>query len=110
MKKYYHLVKAFEKQIKTIENQGENQIKAIEEHRKQLAESNALIKKYDFDTEKHRPTLLKQKETFNKLIDDRHDEIIELSKKINYDDLMYHFKSKYFRKKVLMIWIMHSGF
>ena len=34
--------KAFEKQIKTIENQREKQIKAIEEHGKHLAEINVL--------------------------------------------------------------------
>ena len=34
--------KAFEKQIKTIENQREKQIKAIEEHGKPLAEINVL--------------------------------------------------------------------
>ena len=32
---YSPLEKAFEKQMKTIENQGEKQIYAIEEHRKQ---------------------------------------------------------------------------
>ena len=42
---YFPLGKAFEKQIKTIENQGEEQIKALEVHRKQLVESNKLIKK-----------------------------------------------------------------
>ena len=36
--------KAFEKQLKTIESQDEKQIKAIDEHRKQLVESNALIR------------------------------------------------------------------
>ena len=37
--------KAFEKQIKTIENQREKLIKALQEHGKQLTESNALVKK-----------------------------------------------------------------
>ena len=40
---YCPLGKAFEKQIKTIENKGKKQVKAIEEHEKQLAKSNALI-------------------------------------------------------------------
>ena len=44
--------KAFKKPIKTIENQGEKQIKAIAEHGKQLAESNALQEKNDCDTKK----------------------------------------------------------
>ena len=37
---YSPLGKAFEKQIKTIDEQGENQIKALEEHRKQLIKYN----------------------------------------------------------------------
>ena len=42
---YSPLGKAFEKQRKTIENQGEKHIQAIDEHGRQLGESNALIKK-----------------------------------------------------------------
>ena len=38
------------KHIKTIEYQGEKQIKAFEEHGKQLVESNALVKRNDYDT------------------------------------------------------------
>ena len=37
---YFSFGKAFQKQIKTIENQGGMQIKSIEEHEKKLAESN----------------------------------------------------------------------
>ena len=33
---YSHLGKAFEKQIKAIEDQGEKQLKTLEEHAKQL--------------------------------------------------------------------------
>ena len=39
------LRKALEKQTKMFENEGEKQIKAIEEHLKQLVEFNALAKK-----------------------------------------------------------------
>ena len=45
---YCPLGKALQKQ-KQDESQGENKIKAIEEHGKQLAESNAFIRKYDFN-------------------------------------------------------------
>ena len=38
-------MKAFEKQIKKIENLGEKQIKAIEEHGKEIAKSNAFVEK-----------------------------------------------------------------
>ena len=40
---YYPLGKALEKQIKTIRCQGKKQIKAIEDHGKQLGESNELF-------------------------------------------------------------------
>ena len=49
--------KVFERQTKTIVEQEEEQVKAIEEHGKQLFNLNALIKKYD--TEKDSPSLLK---------------------------------------------------
>ena len=42
---YYPLGKAFEKQTKTIADQGEKQIKVIEEHGQQLVESNEVVKK-----------------------------------------------------------------
>ena len=48
---YSSLEKAFEKQTKMIEEQGKKQIKAILDHRKQLAESNELIKK-DFNIDR----------------------------------------------------------
>ena len=48
---YSSLGKAFEKQTKMIEEQGKKQIKATLDHRKQLAESNELIKK-DFNIDR----------------------------------------------------------
>ena len=36
--------------------------------------------------------ILKQKEIFNKLVDERKYKIIELSEKINLDDLAYYYK------------------
>ena len=62
-KKYYHLIKnreqnqlylfillgkAFEKQTKTIEYQGQKQIKAIEDNKKQLPNTNANDYKNEF--------------------------------------------------------------
>ena len=58
---YSPLRKALEKQIKTAENHGKNQIKAIYEHVKQLAKSNAFIKKDDDDTEKFSSSFSKRK-------------------------------------------------
>ena len=67
---YSPLGKTFEKQIKTIEHQGKN-----------IANSNALVKKYNYDTQKDSQSILKQKKIFNKLADERKDEIIELTEK-----------------------------
>ena len=59
---YSLLGKALEKQTKAIEDREEKQIKAIEEHGKQLLESNALVKKNDYDSENKYKLLLKEKE------------------------------------------------
>ena len=96
---YSPLGKASEKQIKTIESQGEKQMKTIEEHRKQLAESNALIRKFDYDAENDSPKILKQKEIFNNFVDERRDKILKLREKINHYDLTYHSKDKNIHEK-----------
>ena len=56
---YSPLNKAFQKQVKTIEEQGEKQIQALKEHGKQLVKSN---------NEKDSSTLSKQKKIKNLLI------------------------------------------
>ena len=43
---YSPLGKAFEKQTKTIEDEGKIQISAIKEHRKQIIESDKVAKNY----------------------------------------------------------------
>ena len=50
---YSPLGKTLENQTKTIEDQGEKQIKAIEEHGKQLVESNLLVKKTNYYSEEN---------------------------------------------------------
>ena len=60
---YSSLGKAFEKEIKTIEDQGQKQTKAIQDQG-QLK----TIKKYDYDSE-DTPFISKQKEIFNELAD-----------------------------------------
>ena len=82
---YSPLGRAFEKQIKTIEDQGEKQIKAI-----QNQGQVKTIKKYTYDDEDS-PLISKQKEIFNKLVDERLDEITKLDKKVNHDDLIYRY-------------------
>ena len=79
--------KAFEKQIKTTEDQGEKQIKAIQDQG-QLE----TIKKYAYDAE-HTPFISKRKEIFNEHVDERCKKITDLDKKkVNSDDLIYRYK------------------
>ena len=69
------MVKAFEKQIKTIEDQGEKQIKAIQDQGQLKA-----IKRYDYDVE-DTPFISKQKKIFNELVDEMLEKITDLHKK-----------------------------
>ena len=52
-----------------------------------------MIKKYAYDDE-DRPLISNQKELFNKLADERLDEITKLDKKFNRNDLIYRYKGK----------------
>ena len=61
---YGPLEKAFEKQVKAIEDQGEKQIKAIQDQGQVKT-----IKKYTYD-DKDTPLISKQKEIFNELTND----------------------------------------
>ena len=82
---YSPLGKAFEKQIKTIEDQGEKQIKAVQGKIK-------TIKKYAYNDKEDSPLISKQKEIFNKLADERLEKITKLDKKVNPDNLIYKYK------------------
>ena len=66
-------------QTKTIEDQEEKQIKAFEEHRKQLVQSSSV---------KEPSTHLKEKEIFEELAYKIIDEIQNLSKQINFNNLL----------------------
>ena len=83
---YSPLGKAFEKQAKTIEDQREKQIKAIQDQGKLKT-----ITKYGYDAE-DTPLISKQKEIFNELVDERNKIISDLDKKVNRDDLIYRYK------------------
>ena len=61
---YSHLGKAFEKQTKTITDQGEKQIKAIQDKR-----SIKSIEKFTYDINDS-PIVLKEKEIYNKLTEE----------------------------------------
>ena len=78
--------KVFEKQIKTIKDQGEKQIKTIQ-NQGQLK----TIKRYDYDVE-DTPFISKQKEIFNELVDERLEEITNLNRKVINNDLIYRYK------------------
>ena len=82
---YSSLAKTFEKQIKTIGDQGEKQKKDQGQVR--------TIKKCTYDVEDP-PLISKQKEAFNELLDERIEKINNLDKKINSDDLIYRYKGR----------------
>ena len=73
---YSLLGKAFQKQTKTIEDQGEKQIKAIQD--KRLIKS---IEKFNYDIN-DRPLILKQEEIYNKPTEESFEKINNLDKKV----------------------------
>ena len=85
---YSPLDKAFEKQIKTIKDQGRKQIDAITNQNKRLA---ALTNKDD-----HKDNY---KEIFEDLVKERFDEIKELTAETNHNDFIYYFKGNTARKR-----------
>ena len=79
--------KAFETQIKTIGEQSQKQIKAI-----QIQGHVKTIKKCSCDNE-DTPFISKQKEMFHKLVGEKVGKITDLDKRVNSDDLIYKCKS-----------------
>ena len=79
---YSPLGKAFEKQIKTIKDQGIKQVKAIQDN-KQFVNIN--------NNNDYKDKLLhsKEREIFKDIYNKRLDKIEELNNKINYDNLKY---------------------
>lgn len=73
----------------------------------QLVKSNGLIKKYDYDIKKDSTSFLKQKEIFNKLINEKYDKILKLNEEIDFNNLKYSLKMKIYPKLILVILIMH---
>ena len=78
---YSPLGKAFEKQIKTIKDQGEKQTTSIQD--KQLVNINKDVNYKD------KVLLSKEREIFKDIYNNRLDKIEELNNKINYDNLRY---------------------
>ena len=73
---YSPLGKAFQKQTKTIEDQGEKQIKAIQDNNNNDGYQNKLL-------------LSKEREIFKNISNERLDKIKELNLKIDYNDSKY---------------------
>ena len=72
--------KAFEKQTKTIKDQGEKQIKAIQDNKQPLISD---------DDYKDKLLLSKEREICKDICNKRLDKIEELNNKIDYDNLNY---------------------
>ena len=86
---YSALGKGFEKQIVTIEDRGEKQVKAwedlkLKEQTKPREQTKAIEDKHDYN-------LLMQGKTFNRLLDERMDKIREINRKIKYKNLTYYY-------------------
>ena len=77
---YSPLRKAIEKQVKTIEDQGKKQVKAIQNN-KQIVNKD--------DDYKDKLLLSREREIFKDIYNKRLDKIEELSNKIDYNDLKY---------------------
>ena len=78
---YSPLGEAFEKQTKTIKDQGEKPIEVIQNNKKQLANIN--------DDYENKLLFSKEREIFKNICDERVDEIEELNKNIDYNNLKY---------------------
>ena len=77
---YSPLGKAFDKQIKTIENQGEKQVAALKD-----------LKPKEQTKEIESESI--SKDIYNRILEERMNEILKMSKEINFDNLIYNFKT-----------------
>ena len=75
---YFPLGKAFEKQAKTIKDQGKKQVKAIQDKQ--------IVTNADY---KDKLLLSKEREIFEDIYNKRLDKIEELNHEANYDNLEY---------------------
>ena len=80
---YFSLGKALEKQIKTIEDQGKKQVKAIQDNKQSV---NINIDKDDY---KDKLLLSKEREIFKDIFNKKLDKVEEMNNEIDYDDLDY---------------------
>ena len=75
--------KAFEKQIKTIEDQREKQIDALKD-----LKTRAITYKLDDDNDKTSTI----REIYDEILEERMDEILKMRKEISHGNLIYDFK------------------
>ena len=90
---YSPLEKAFDKQIKTIEDQEKKQIDALNTLNTLKSDNKTTIEKNIYDP-KDTPFISRQKEIFDKLIDERLEKITDLDERVNRNDLIYRYKGK----------------
>ena len=92
--------KAFEKEIETIEDQGENQIDALNDL-KPNEQTKAITYKSDDDGDDNDDDdddddddgkTSTSKEIYEEILDERIDEILRISKEISHNDLIYDYK------------------
>ena len=76
---YSLLGKAFEKRTKTIEDQREKQVETLKNLRLKEIEGESSNKSTG-------------KDIYNKILEKRMDEILKMSKEIDYNNLIYNFK------------------
>ena len=86
---YSPLERAFEKQIKTIEDQGEKPMKTLKEHGKKLVESNEL-----FNIDRDSLPFDEQRKIFNRLVKEKPYECNNAKEKIYPINLAYEFKTE----------------
>ena len=82
--------KVFDKQTKTIEDQGKKQVDALNTLK---SDDKITIKKNTYDPN-DTPFISKQKEIINKLVDEELEKITDLDKRVNRDHLIYRYKGK----------------
>ena len=85
---YSPLGKGFEKQIKTIEDQRQKQVDALE-NLKPKEQAKAITYKSDDDDDDNTTI---SKEIFDGILEERMDEILKMSREINCSNLVYDFK------------------
>ena len=76
------------RKTRTIEDQGKNQISAIEQNGKQITESNEIAKN-GFNIERSGMLFDKQKEISNDLVRERSLELFDIKDKIDPNNLVY---------------------